>query len=200
MSDMTTIVGTAIADSYQMRRISARAIRENLDRQLDWRLDLGMDSEGMHLVSVEEVVPEGTYPEHLGVVVRCRAYLKMVGSRDPLGTEIDLLIRDFAALTPATPNYRGATPEQEKSVVITPRRGDLIPDEFTPQRSSQSRDVVTRQVLRKAVEAMRSRPGMESHRRQALALAKRVDAGEDVLDEAYALEAVISRAIGGNIW
>ena len=45
MSDMTTIVGTAIADSYQMRRISAHAIRENLDRQFDESRSLL----GMHL-------------------------------------------------------------------------------------------------------------------------------------------------------
>jgi hypothetical protein len=183
MTEPLHLYGTAIADSFQMRRISARAVRANFDRQLDWRLDLGMDSEGVHLVAIREVLPEDTYA---GQAVRCHVYLKTVGSDEPVMAEIDLLLRDYAVLAQTAPKATGNTPTRGP-VDIHVRAGDMLPDEDSPLHSQATRDKAASRALTTVVDEAVGRREYYTFAERAVALASRLDRGEDVLPESMAL-------------
>lgn len=132
--DPLALAPAMLADAAQVRRISGRAVRLGLDRQLDLRLDLMLDSGGVSIISIKEVFRPGEhYDAEIGPVLRCFALLSVVGTQDAVDAEIDLLLRDYAALTPIAHE-----PDQRRTLRaadIEVTAGDLVPDEDSPTPS-----------------------------------------------------------------
>lgn len=145
------LYGLVLADSFTLRRLSANAVRFRLGAQLDWRIDLLLDAEGMHLLRMRGIYvlspnrqvewlmeplneSEGTFtdlkdPSIEGeMVVRSEALLKIPGTMEPLEMPLDLRLRDYTSLKPAKPTEQ----RTYKSVQGRLTMGSLIPDDHTP--------------------------------------------------------------------
>jgi len=147
------IYPAVVADTYTLRRLSANAVRFRLGAQLDWRLDLVLDSTGMHLLvlsgvyvlgedrQVEWLLEPG--PDYVAagdivmnqptltgeLVVRSRANLKLPRTADPLRVPLDLRMRDYASLIKIPHQELGGA---AKATGVTVTLGDLMPDDDTP--------------------------------------------------------------------
>lgn len=149
------IKSAVVTDTYMLRRLSANAVRFRLGAQLDWRLDLMLDSEGLHLLFLRGlyVIKENRAVEWLlhpdnragggnldfeqqgEFVTRTEGYLKLARTREPLTVPLDLRMRDYARLAPA-PNRSdlGEAVRYSGSTVL----GALRPDENTPRYDEAS--------------------------------------------------------------
>lgn len=149
------VTSAVVTDTYTLRRLAANAVRFRLGAQLDWRLDLVLDSAGLHLlflrgiyvIKEDRTVGWVLHPDNRAdgggldfeqpgeYVTRTEGYLKLARTRDPLHVEIDLRLRDYVTLAPA-PNRKelGEAVRYEGSTMP----GSLRPDKSTPQYDEAS--------------------------------------------------------------
>jgi hypothetical protein len=150
------LYGTAVADSYTLRRLSANAVRFRLGKQLDWRLDLMLDATGMHILSLRSIyvlsedretdtifdlvisddgtkeIGEMREPRFEGeYVVRSEVMLKIPYTIEPVIAQLDLRLRDFMSLTevPMQKPLKGGGPDKFD---LELKIGDMMPDDASP--------------------------------------------------------------------